>query len=118
MKVYAVENSKGDEKHWVAAKTPEAAIDCAIAEELEEVEEKDSITAKELSEAELDEAFIHMPNDELDLTAFDEAEAKSEEALEAFLESRYVKIPMREALNDAIKDGKEAEVLASTIFME
>ena len=123
MKVYSVESTNGEDAHWVVANTPEEAIDCVIEEELEELEDKANISAKELAEEELDKVFINIRKDDLELTEDEELEDLesldfSDEAKhEAYMNKYYDRIPMKQALADAEKEGK-AEVVASTIFLE
>lgn len=124
MKVFKVECNGSDEAHWIAANDPISAINHAIEEELDEEEDRGVMTATELTEDELDKAFINTPKEELELSD-EEQEAdiakldpNSDDSLEPFMNKYYDRVPMREALADAIAEGKEVEVLASTIFME
>lgn len=96
MKVYLVECTNGDERHWIAANDPISAINHAIDEELDEEEDRGIMTATELTDEELDKETLR--------------EVQEDGSKED--------ISMRERLNDAIAEGKEVEVLASTIFYE
>jgi len=91
MRVYVY---NGDESHWVAAVTEVDAVKCLIEEEMEETPDLSKL--KLLTEAELDEATY---------TELDQ-------------HGKGTVIPLREALNEAIAEGLEPKLLASTIFYE